>query len=177
MTIKSFLCIFIFSPMFIQAMNNTTGEGLKYTIGIKIPNDTYAHQKVNPIHMTITYLGCANEEKLHKAEELLAQINQMRPIKIIIRSTDIFGTSERPIPVKRILFENHEIEEKLIALHRTLGECEPSQVEKFDTPSWHVSLKDTKIYEEFSAKENSMLECGKLFIKPLGNFDPIAEFV
>ena len=29
----------------------------RYTVGLKIPNKTYAENPINPIHMTITYLG------------------------------------------------------------------------------------------------------------------------
>jgi len=153
-------------------------DNKKYTVGLKISNDTYAGQEINPAHMTITYLGTADENKLEKAKTLLSAINLMRPIKLRIGSPDTFGTQERPVPVRRLEIEQPKIEEKLIGMHQELGECEPFQPEKLDTPNWHVSAKDPKLQDELSnkAKKQIMLIGGKLFIKPLGPFEPIATF-
>ncbi|MBY0109532.1 MAG: hypothetical protein K2X90_00250 [Candidatus Babeliaceae bacterium] len=148
---------------------------LKYTVGMRIPNATYEGKQVNPVHMTITYLGEADEGKLEKAEAILATINTLRPIRVNVGKSDIFGTQERPIPVMHLIIEDARIEELLIQMHQQLGVNEPSQTEKFEIPRWHVSVKDTRLQEELLALQGSTLAGGKLFIKPLGNFDPIVE--
>jgi hypothetical protein len=147
----------------------------KYTVGMKIPNDTYAGQAINPVHMTVTYLGEADESKLARAKKLLSELNQLRPIKVKIEDVDTFGTKERPVPVRRISIVDPAVQEKLIAIHKEVGEAEPFQPKKLDIPAWHVSVKEPKLQEEFAAKKNAILQGGKLFIKPLGNFDPILE--
>lgn len=150
----------------------------KYTVGMKIINDTYEGQKINPIHMTITYLGAADENKVEKAKKFLALVNKMRPIYLRIGAPDTFGTQDRPVPVRRLQIEQRSIEEQFIAMHQELGECEPFQPNKLDVPNWHVAVRDTRLQEELEAKASKavLLMGGKLFIKPLGNFDPIAEF-
>jgi 2'-5' RNA ligase len=164
-------CSFITASTF--AMENNAARS--YTVGIKIPNTTYAEKAVNPAHMTITYLGEADEKKLEDAKRMLAIINQSRPIRIKMGKPDVFGTQERPIPVMRLLIESPTIEELLIQMHRQLGVCEPSQTDKLEIPSWHVTVKDTQLQEEFLGRQDSTIIGGKLFIKALGNFDPVIE--
>jgi hypothetical protein len=175
---KSLLITVLCIPLSISAMK--IEESKKYTVGMKIPTQTFAGQPINPVHMTITYLGSGDKHKLERAKKYLAEINGMRPLKVVIESLAMFGTSERPIPVRRLRIEDPVLEQKLIDIHKELGECEPGQPKKLDTPNWHVSIKDPKLAAEFEArsasKDHAMLNGGKLFIKPLGNFDPIAEF-
>ena len=147
----------------------------EYTVGMKIPNDTYAGQKVNPVHMTLTFLGAADAEKLAKATTLLTAINAMRPIKVKVGAADTFGTQEKPILVRRLAIESPEIAAQLIALHQELGVCEPGQPTKLAEPNYHVSVKDDKLRAEFITKEGTIIIGGKLFIKPLGKFDPVVE--
>lgn len=147
----------------------------RYTVGIKIPNKTYAKKPINPIHMTITYLGEADEEKLAEAKAILEIINKLRPIYITVGEPAIFGNQENPIPVMQLLVENPKIEELLIKMHEKLGVCEPSQKEKFEIPSWHVSVKDSQLQQEFLELQGNSILAGKLFIKPLGNCRPIVE--
>lgn len=179
--IRSFLALALIflssSPAFCMDQKGIQ-EVKKYTVGLKILNDTYAGQNINPIHMTVTYLGAADEYKLERAKKLLAAINLLRPIIINIGAVDTFGTQDRPVPVRRLIIQRSEIEELLISFHRELGECEPFQPKKLDIPNWHVAMRDTKFQEELSSKAQNQgyLLGGKLFIKPLGNFDPIAEF-
>ena len=170
--------LMLLPSMMIFGMENTGTREKKYTVGLKISNETFAGQKVNPVHMTITYLGAADEIKLEKAKRFLAIINQLRPIKVKIGAMDIFGTQERPVQVRRLIIERHEIEEQLVIMHRELGECEPFQPKKLDIPNWHIVVKDPKLQAELSDKADKLviLTGGKLFIKPLGNFDPIVEF-
>lgn len=167
-----FLVTFIVSNS-TQTMENNSQK--KYTVGIKIPNNSYAGQPVNPVHMTITYLGCADEQKLKRTALLLAEINALRPIKVSVGASDTFGTQDRPVRIRRLKIEDNAVKEKLIQIHSELGECEPFQAQKLTIPNWHVSLKDLKLCEEFASKEDEILIAGKIFIKPLGNFDPILE--
>ena len=100
----------------------------------------------------------------------------MRPINITVGESAIFGTPENPIPVIRLIVENRQVEELLIKMHKKLGVCDPSQKEKFEIPSWHVSVRDTSLHKEFLELKDSSIVAGKLFIKPLGNHSPITVF-
>jgi len=175
MAIRSSISLMFLFTMAFNACAMEKNEIKKYTVGMKIPNATYAGKPVNPVHMTITYLGTADAKKLEEAKAMLAIINKLRPIQVKVGKPDIFGTQERPVSVQRLLIEDLQIEKQLIQMHTQLGECEPFQTEKFETPSWHVSVKDAQLQQEFSERQGTILIGGKLFIKPLGNFDPIIE--
>jgi hypothetical protein len=165
----------LFFSVTIFAMESPSAQTIRYTMGMKIPNDTYASKKINPVHITITYLGVADNAQLQRAKQLLEEIHRIRPVRFIVGPVTSLPTASGQLPVRLLLFEKLEIEEKFAALHQELGECEPSQPAKFEHQIPHISLKDPALSAELSAKEGTILIGGKLFIKQLGNFDPIIE--
>jgi hypothetical protein len=148
----------------------------KYVAGIRIPNDTYADRPVNPIHMTIAYMGAADHDKLERAQQLLAELNAMRPIHIKVGAPDLFGTQRRPVPVRMLALVDPAVHKKCMAIYKELAVPEPYQTKQSDSPLWHVALRREPIQKEFAAKENTILMGGALFVKQIGSFEPIAEF-
>lgn len=142
----------------------------RYVVGIKIPNDTYAHQPINPVHMTIAFLGAADKERLEKAKMLLAELNQMRPIIIIVGEADTFGKPRHRVSVWRLKIQDPKIEAFLITMRTELSVADPEE------PNWHVAAKNLNLYYEFASKENTPLVGGTLFLKQLGSTKSIAEF-
>lgn len=147
----------------------------KYVAGIRIPNDTYADRPINPLHMTIAYMGTADQSKLERAQQLLAELNAMRPIRIKVGATDMFGTHRRPVPVRMLLLVDPAVHKKCMAIYKELAVPEPYQTKQSHDPLWHVALRREPIQKEFAAKENTILIGGTLFIKPVGSFEPIVE--
>lgn len=175
MRVIFFISLFSLFARDFNLFGMNDGEIKSYSVAIKIPNSLYADQSINPIHMSITYLGHADEKKLEEAKNILAAINTLRPILIKLGTLDNFGTKENPTPVIHVSIENPKIEELFIRMHKQLGVCWPSQTEKSEIPIWHVTVQDSELQEEFLNHEGPLVG-GKLYIKPLGPFGLTAAF-
>jgi len=169
---KKFCFIIALAPIMMYSMEKPK----EYTVGMKIPNDTFSGKKINPIHMTITFLGAADADKIKVATGYLARLHQTRPIEVKVGAEDVFGTNENPVPVRRLEIINSDLKELFIEMHQKLGVCEPFQPKKLDIPNWHIAVRDSNLQKEFAAKVGNLLLGGKLFIKALGPSDPIVEF-
>ncbi len=167
--ITTFLCS---NFMFSAYRDQQKEQKKQYTVGIKIPNETNVGKAFNPVHMTITYLGEADEKTLTIVRAALKKINKLRPLQFRIGEPDQFG-AKKDVPVVRLEIEDTFVEELLLQMHQNLGVKEEWQDEKFERPSWHVSARDTNLRRELLAKKGTLITGGELFIKPLGPFDPI----
>lgn len=54
----------------------------QYTVGIKIPNKTYAGKPVNPVHTTLLFAGACDSTRLAKLKSTLDAMAPLLPISI-----------------------------------------------------------------------------------------------
>ncbi len=140
----------------------------KFTVGFKVPTDKYKNASFNPVHMTLCYLGEADQEVIDQVKTELVNLCQHLPLHVKIGSDDLFGLNKN-IPVKHILILDDNVKSAFLAFYKRFGKAEPN-MPYFEIPDYHLTVKD--IADEFPENSNHYWE-GKFFIKQLGPHDPI----
>jgi hypothetical protein len=140
----------------------------KYLVGIKIPNTTYADKEVNPVYMTIAYVGHLDTEKSKKIVAALNVINKLRPIELEVKEAGWLGADLYQFYARKLVIKNQKVLKSLVQLYYDYGECEIGMPEKYVIPNWHIPFKNSPLHREFYLKENTTIIGGALFIKQVG---------
>lgn len=161
-------------------IHETKRKPLEYTVGLKIPNKTFEGKDVNPVHMTLAFLGHVSETQLTEVKTQLASIAGV----VKVRFTDVwdtFGSEEmikagKGIRVRRCDIVDPEVKKAFLTFYTTFGVAEPGMSSKHATPNYHVSERT------FGAVKDELatlieVDCSQFFIKPLGPHDPVFSVV
>lgn len=133
----------------------------RYTVGLRVPSAT------DPtLHVTLCYLGEADEKKLVEVYAELYQFQASLPIKGLYLGYAMFGPKE-DVPVRLVAVEG-EVREKLQALYTKFGVPEPGMSFHPVKPNYHVNMK--KVEAEIRAAEFFIGH--EIFVKQLGPHDP-----
>ena len=146
-----------------------------YTVGIKIPNDTYAYMMINPIYMTIAYIGHMNKEKYREIATTLNTLNKLRPIELEVKEAGFLGAEQYQFYARKLAIKNKKILKYMLKLYYEYGECELGMPDNYVMPNWHMPFKSYSLHGEFLLKENTTIAGGALFIKQVGKDASVFE--
>jgi hypothetical protein len=142
-----------------------------YTVGIKVPNSTFAGKPVNPVHMTVAFVGECDEKRKSAIKEAMAKLaRDFLPLRIKFGANEKFGPN-KDIPVRLCEIRDHPIAKAFQAFYKEFHVPEPG-LPDFETPNYHVTRK--ALGDELDKMDEVMLYT--IFFKQLGPFEPEFKF-
>jgi hypothetical protein len=142
-----------------------------YTVGIKVPNSTFAGKPVNPVHMTVAFVGECDEKRKSAIKEAMAKLaRDFLPLRIKFGANEKFGPN-KDISVRLCEIWDHPIAKAFQAFYKEFHVPEPG-LPDFETPNYHVTRK--ALGDELDKMDEVMLYT--IFFKQLGPFEPEFKF-
>lgn len=104
-----------------------------------------ASHDFNPVHMTICFLGEADEATLGKAKaalKVLHKVSKQKAFKFELGQKDLFGANN-DVRVMRLKIQDRGVEQLMLEVARS--------IRRQGSMAWHVSVKDDALFKEFSS--------------------------